>query len=50
MAQTNFLIGRGELLTHDVEIRRGGQPKKNPYSLPEARDSGSPNTGGGKSV
>ena len=37
MAQTNFLIGRGELLTHDIEIRRGGQPKKNPYSLLEAR-------------
>jgi Subtilase family len=37
MAQTNFLIGRGELLTHDIEIRKGGAPKQDAYTLAEAR-------------
>lgn len=42
MAQTNFLIGRGELLTQDIEIRKGGAPKKNPYTLAEARQALAP--------
>jgi hypothetical protein len=39
MAQTNFLIGRGELLTHDIEIKRGGPQKLDAYTLAEARQT-----------
>jgi Subtilase family len=39
MAQTNFLIGRGELLTHDIEIRKGGGQREDAYTLAEARQT-----------
>jgi len=37
MAQTNFLIGRGELLTSDIKAPGGGQGKDELYSLAEAQ-------------
>jgi len=37
MSQTNFLIGRGELLTHNVKAPGGGGPKAEVYSLIEAQ-------------
>ena len=42
MAQTNFLIGRGELLAHDIQIKKGGAEKKAAYTLPEAREALAP--------
>jgi len=36
MTQTNFLIGRGELLTHDIKGPRRKPGKKEAYTLPEA--------------
>jgi hypothetical protein len=39
MTQTNFLIGRGELLTHNIEIRKGGTAKKDAYTIAEARQT-----------
>jgi hypothetical protein len=37
MSETNFLIGRGELLTHDIKIPRGGAAKAEVYTFTEAR-------------
>lgn len=37
MSQTNFLIGRGELLTYDIKAPGGGGRKDEVYSLAEAR-------------
>ncbi|BCO28538.1 hypothetical protein MIZ03_3444 [Rhodoferax lithotrophicus] len=42
MAQMNFLIGRGELLTQDIMRRKGGEPKKHSYTLFEARQALAP--------
>jgi len=36
MNQTNFLIGRGHLLTHDIDPPRRKPSKKEAYSLKEA--------------
>ncbi len=36
MMQMNFLLGKGERLTEDIEIRSGGGPKKQPYTFGEA--------------
>jgi Subtilase family len=38
MAQTNFLIGRGELLTYDILPPGGGGQKNEVYTLSEARN------------
>lgn len=38
MGQTNFLIGRGELLTHDIKAPGGGGKKAEVYTLGEARE------------
>lgn len=38
MTQTNFLIGRGELLTQPIDIKKGGGTKAVPYTLEEARE------------
>lgn len=38
MAQTNFLIGRGELLTYDIPPPGGGGSKSEVYTLNEARE------------
>ena len=37
MAQPNFLLGKGERLTAEINIRLGGGPKQAPYSFTEAR-------------
>lgn len=37
MSKTNFLIGRGELLTHDIKGPRIKPSKADAYSLPEAK-------------
>jgi hypothetical protein len=37
MSQTNFLIGRGELLTHEIKGPRGGGDKAEVYTLQQAR-------------
>lgn len=37
MAKQNFLLGRGERLTTDINIRRGGGKKRAPYTFSEAR-------------
>jgi Subtilase family len=34
---TNFLLARGERLTHDVVVRGGGGPKVAPYTFTEAK-------------
>lgn len=39
MSQTNFLIGRGELLTHDVQSPGGGGAKAEAYTLAEAQQA-----------
>jgi hypothetical protein len=37
---TNYLIGKGELLTYPIKAPRSGPPgKAHPYSLDEARDA-----------
>lgn len=36
MSQANFIIGRGELLTSDVTVRRGMEPPQPIYSLAKA--------------
>ncbi|MGE0013301.1 MAG: peptidase S8 and S53, subtilisin, kexin, sedolisin, partial [Azoarcus sp.] len=38
MSQTNFLIGRGELLTHEIKGPRRGGDKAEVYTLQQARD------------
>jgi subtilase family protein len=38
MAQTNFLIGRGELLTRDIKAPGGGSGKDELYTLSEAQN------------
>lgn len=38
MAQTNFLIGNGHLLTREIQPPGGGGAKKEVYTLTEARD------------
>ena len=38
MAERNYLLGYGERLTVPIEIRRGGAPKKAPYTFRQARD------------
>lgn len=35
--QTRFLIGRGERLTSDVDVRKPSGPKRHPYTLVEAK-------------
>ncbi len=42
MTQTNFLIGRGELLAQDIQIKKGGPEKKAAYTLLEAREALAP--------
>ena len=37
MAQRNFLLGKGERLTTDIVVKRGGRPKEEPYTIEEAR-------------
>lgn len=37
MSQTNFLIGRGELLTHDIKGPKRGMDKAEVYTLQQAR-------------
>jgi len=37
MTKQNFLLARGERLTHQVEVKLGGQPKQHPYTFTEAR-------------
>lgn len=37
MEKLNFLFGRGERLTEDVEIRQGGGKKKLPYTFEESK-------------
>lgn len=37
MKKQNFLLGRGERLTADVEVRSGGAPKEAPYTFDEAK-------------
>ena len=37
MSNTNFLIGRGELLTHDIKGPKINPSKADAYTLPEAR-------------
>ena len=37
MSKPNFLLGRGERLTKNVIVRRGGGPKQAPYSFAEAK-------------
>ena len=37
MAKQNFLLGRGERLTTDIIVKRGGSPKQAPYTFNEAR-------------
>jgi hypothetical protein len=38
MSQTNFLIGRGELLTHDIKGPKRGMDKAEVYTLQQAKD------------
>ncbi len=38
MAQPNFLLGKGERLTENVNVKKGGGPKEAPYKFQEARD------------
>ena len=37
MAQQNFLLGKGERLTADINMQSGGGPKQAPYTFTEAR-------------
>ena len=37
MAKKNLLIGYGETLTQDVEIKKASGPKKHPYSVKRAK-------------
>ena len=37
MAQQNFLLGKGERLTADINMKPGGGPKQAPYTFTEAR-------------
>ncbi|MDE0410889.1 MAG: S8 family peptidase [Gammaproteobacteria bacterium] len=37
MAQQNFLLGKGERLTADLNMKSGGGPKQAPYTFAEAR-------------
>src|SRR6266852_1115552 len=37
MTKQNFLLARGERLTHRVEVKLGSQPKEHPYTFAEAR-------------
>lgn len=37
MSQTNFLIGRGELLTHEIKGPKRGMDKAEVYTLQQAR-------------
>ncbi|MCY4167378.1 MAG: hypothetical protein OXD36_06690 [Rhodobacter sp.] len=46
MAQQNFLLGKGERLTTDNVVKRGGQPKEEPYTIAEARDRLAPMVAG----
>jgi len=39
MSQSNFLIGRGELLTHDIPAPGGGSPKAEVYTFTEAKQT-----------
>lgn len=36
--QRNFLLGRGERLAEDVQVRASGGPKEAPYTFTQARD------------
>jgi len=38
MSESNFLIGRGELLTHDIKGTGGGGPKAEVYTFAEAKE------------
>lgn len=38
MAKTNFLLGKGERLTTNIEGIQGGGPKHHPYSFDEAKE------------
>ena len=38
MMQKNFLLGKGERLTEDIEISSSGAPKKHPYTFGEAHE------------
>ena len=37
MSQTNFLIGRGELLTHEIKGPKRGMDKAEVYTLQQAQ-------------
>lgn len=38
MAEKNFLLGKGERLTSNVEVPQGGGPKNPPYSFEQAKE------------
>lgn len=37
MSRQNYLLGRGERLTENIEVRGGGGPKEAPYTFAQAR-------------